>query len=268
MNYITKIVLYLFVSTTMLIFGYEAVKFARDQVRISNGETLSRVIQYYRITEHRIPPSGGNENVSQFLFDRKLTDKMMRDPVFTSATVIMDQYALALIKIYDKLMNSSDIEKSEEIVTEMKDRFEGIFDDNDGDYPENIARLKALLDDSQVQRNLGDMKEIMNLSDSDLRELRKMLSETDLKDNINQIRELASQPIPPECVISYQSNNKAGTFEISVKLENRFLKHRMREDGGNDDERFEIGNDLQLNTALVVYGSKIKAKNRHTSIIR
>jgi hypothetical protein len=112
------------------------------------------------------------------------------------------------------------------------------------------------------------MKEVMNLSDSDLRELRKMLSEADLKDNINQIRELASQPIPPECVISYQSNNKESTFEISVKLESRFLKHRMREDGGNDDERFEIGNDLKLNTAVVVYGSKIKAKNRHTSIIR
>jgi len=88
MNYIRKIVLYLFVSTTMLIFGYEAVKFARDQVRITNGETLSRVIQYYTITEHRIPPSGERENVSQFLFDRKLTDKMMRDPVFTSATVM------------------------------------------------------------------------------------------------------------------------------------------------------------------------------------
>ncbi|SVD36936.1 uncharacterized protein METZ01_LOCUS389790, partial [marine metagenome] len=35
MNYINKIVLYIFVSTTMLIFGYEAVKFARDQVRIT-----------------------------------------------------------------------------------------------------------------------------------------------------------------------------------------------------------------------------------------
>jgi hypothetical protein len=180
----------------------------------------------------------------------------------------MDQYALALIKIYDKLMKSSDIEKSEEIITEMKGRFTGIFEENEGDYPENIARLKALLADNQIQENLGDMKEVMNLSDSDLRELRKMLSEADLKDNINQIRELASQPIPPECVISYQSNNKESTFEISVKLESRFLKHRMREDGGNDDERFEIGNDLKLNTAVVVYGSKIKAKNRHTSIIR
>jgi hypothetical protein len=268
MNFLSKTVLYLFISTTMLIFGYEAVKFARDQVRITNGETLSRVIQYYILTEHRVPPSGEFENVSQFLFDRKLTDKMTRDPVFTSATVIMDQYALALIKIYDKLMKSSDIEKSEEIITEMKGRFTGIFEENEGDYPENIARLKALLADNQIQENLGDMKEVMNLSDSDLRELRKMLSEADLKDNINQIRELASQPIPPECVISYQSNNKERTFEISVKLESRFLMHRMREDGGNDDKRFEIGNDLQLNTAVVVYGSKIKARNRHTSIIR
>ena len=89
----------------MLVFGYEAVKFARDQVRITNGKTLSRVIQYYQLTEHRLPPSGSRENVSQFLFDRKLTDKMVRDPVFTSATVILDEYAFALIKMYDKLMN-------------------------------------------------------------------------------------------------------------------------------------------------------------------
>ena len=78
MKYITKLFFYLFVSSTMMVFGYEAVKFARDQVRITNGQTLSRAIQYYQLTEHRLPPSGSRENVSQFLFDRKLTDKMVR----------------------------------------------------------------------------------------------------------------------------------------------------------------------------------------------
>ena len=87
----------------MLIFGYDLVRFARDQVRIANIGTLSRVIQMYMITENDLPASGGKENVSQFMYDKGFTDKVVRDPVFTSASVIMDRYAFALIKIYDQL---------------------------------------------------------------------------------------------------------------------------------------------------------------------
>jgi len=267
MKYITKLFFYLFVSSTMLVFGYEAVKFARDQVRITNGQTLSRVIQYYQLTEHKLPPSGSRENVSQFLFDRKLTDKMVRDPVFTSATVILDEYAFALIKIYDKLMNSDDIEESEKLVGVVKERLEGIFEDTE-DSNEQISKLKALVRDNEIQKNVSTLKEVVNLSDKDLKELQKILKDSDLKTNMEQLRDLAAQPIPPECVIAYQADNRKNQYEISVKLESRFLMHRMREDGGNDDERFEIGNNLKLNTKVKSYGSSARAAHRKTTLVK
>jgi len=53
-----------------------------------------------------------------------------------------------------------------------------------------------------------------------------------------------------------------------MKLESLFNVNRMKEDGGNDDKRFEVGNDITLNTALTVYGNKVIARNRKTSIIK
>jgi hypothetical protein len=268
MRYLMKISLYLFVSTTMLIFGYEVVKFARDQVRITNAQTLSRVILMYQLMENRLPPSGGKTNVSQFLYKEKLIDQLVRDPVFTNATVLLDQFAFALIKIYDQIIKSSDIKKSQKIVNDMQKRFPTIFSDTEDNYSENIARLKALITDSEVQNNLRNMRQILDLSDHDLRELRSILKDADLKSNIEEIRKLASQPIPPECVIAYQSDSRKNAYEISMKLESLFNVNRMKEDGGNDDKRFEVGNDIMLNTALIVYGSKVIAQDRKTSIIK
>ena len=42
----------------------------------------------------------------------------------------------------------------------------------------------------------------------------------------------------------------------------------MRSDGGNDNGRLELGNNLQLNTEVEVYGNKARAKNSNVSIIR
>ena len=46
------------------------------------------------------------------------------------------------------------------------------------------------------------------------------------------------------------------------------MQNKMRNDGGNDDKRFEIGNNLQLNTEIVVFGNKVRAKKSRVSIIR
>ena len=46
------------------------------------------------------------------------------------------------------------------------------------------------------------------------------------------------------------------------------MQGKMRSDGGNDDERFEVGNNKQLNTEVEVYGNKARAKNPNVSIIR
>ena len=85
---------------------------------------------------------------------------------------------------------------------------------------------------------------------------------------MEQLRDLSAQPIPPECVIAYQADNRKNEYEISVKLESRFLMHRMREDGGNDDERFEIGNNLKLNTKVKSYGSSARAVHRKTTLVK
>ena len=46
------------------------------------------------------------------------------------------------------------------------------------------------------------------------------------------------------------------------------MQGKMKSDGGNDDERLEVGNNLQLNTEVEVYGNKARAKNSKVSIIR
>jgi hypothetical protein len=42
----------------------------------------------------------------------------------------------------------------------------------------------------------------------------------------------------------------------------------MRQDGGNDDARYEIGNNLNFDTSLQVYGSKVRANSRSVSVIK
>ena len=90
----------------------------------------------------------------------------------------------------------------------------------------------------------------------------------DLKNNIAELKKQATQPIPPDCLIAYVADLSKKEFEISVKLESKFMQRKMRSDGGNDDKRLEVGNNLQLNTEVEVYGNKARAKNSKVSIIR
>ena len=94
------------------------------------------------------------------------------------------------------------------------------------------------------------------------------MRDSDLKKKIAEIKKQATQPIPPDCLIAYISNVGTNEFEISVKLESRFMQNKMRNDGGNDDNRLEIGNNLQLNTEIEVYGNKARAKKSRVSVIR
>jgi len=58
MGFLTKLLLYLFISTTTLVFSYELVQYARDSMRISNMNTFYRVILYY---QHGKPYTGIRE---------------------------------------------------------------------------------------------------------------------------------------------------------------------------------------------------------------
>ena len=267
MKYVTRIFIYLLLTTTMVVFGYEVIKFARDQVRISNINSLSRVIMYLAVTEGNIPLSGPNSNVSQHLYEKKLMDKEVRDPVFTSATVILDEYALMLVNLYEKISKATDLDKAQDVVNEMKTRMSTIFDDEQT-ASENVERIKALLNDENVQNNYNELKKIMDIDDDELDEFLIILKDANLRRNIQEIKRLASQPVPPECVLVYAANPKNDEYELSVKLESRFLQNKMRQDGGNDDARYEIGNNLNFDTSLQVYGSKVRANSRSVSVIK
>ena len=56
----------MFISTSVLVFSYDVVKYARDSMRISNMNTLYRVILYYQSMEKKIPPSGKKHKPSKY----------------------------------------------------------------------------------------------------------------------------------------------------------------------------------------------------------
>ena len=98
MGFLTKLFLYLFISSTTLVFSYELAQYARDSMRISNINTFYRVILYYQGTENLTPPSGKKHNPSKFLIKKGYLENEFRDPAFTSSTVNMEEYAFNLIK--------------------------------------------------------------------------------------------------------------------------------------------------------------------------
>ena len=124
------------------------------------------------------------------------------------------------------------------------------------------------MNNNNLLRNRKNLKEVIDISDKDMTKFRKMMRDPDLKKNISELKKQATQPIPPDCVIAYVADLSKKEFEISVKLESKFMQRKMKMDGGNDDERLEVGNNLQLNTEVEVYGNKARAKNSNVSIIR
>ena len=124
------------------------------------------------------------------------------------------------------------------------------------------------MNNNELLRNRKNLKEVIDISDKDMTKFRRMMRDPDLKNNIAELKKQATQPIPPDCLIAYVADLSKKEFEISVKLESKFMQEKMRSDGGNDDERLEVGNNLQLNTEVEVYGNKARAKNSKVSIIR
>ena len=124
------------------------------------------------------------------------------------------------------------------------------------------------MNNSDLLKNRKNLKEVIDISNKDITKFRKMMRDPDLKKNIAELKKQTTQPIPPDCLIAYVANISSKEFEISVKLESKFMQRKMKMDGGNDDERLEVGNNLQLNTEVEVYGNKARAKNSNVSIIR
>ena len=149
-----------------------------------------------------------------------------------------------------------------------KRNFDGLCFFPDEDQNEQLERIRSIMNNNDLLRNRKNLKEVIDISDKDMTKFRRMMRDPDLKNKITELKKQATQPIPPDCLIAYVADLSKKEFEISVKLESKFMQRKMRSDGGNDDKRLEVGNNLQLNTEVEVYGNKARAKYSKVSIIR
>ena len=69
----------------------ESLRFSRDQVRILNAKALSKSLQFYYLQQGTYPPSGLNDNVCYYLYNRKLINKPMRDPAYMSNVIFIEK---------------------------------------------------------------------------------------------------------------------------------------------------------------------------------
>ena len=181
MGFLTKLLLYLFISTTTLVFSYELVQYARDSMRISNMNTFYRIILYYQGLENLTPPSGKKHNPSKFLFEKGYMENEFRDPAFTSSTVIMDEYAFILIKFYEKVTKYVDPEAVAGITSKFSENFDSIFSGTEEDKNEQLERIRSILNNKDLLRNRKNLKEVIDISDKDITKFRKMMRDPDLK---------------------------------------------------------------------------------------
>lgn len=252
MKFVGKTLFYLFIASSILIFGYVAIKYTRDTVRIWNAKTLAKTIDLYNTKNGSLPESGPDTDVSKFLIEKNMLSQEIRDPVFTSSTVMMDEYAFTLLKIYKNISGSADS------FFEMKDAVSEFIDDNKTEDEE----VNKQLEDAGV-----DLNSLLGEGDGDLPSVSlDSFSKEELDKNMQQLEELTSKGIAADHVIAYL--NEDGKYEISVKLESPFMKSKMVDDKGNDDERYEVGTNLELDTSLIVDGENVAANNPAVSIIK
>ena len=181
MGFLTKFLLYLFISTTTVVFSYELVEYARDSMRISNMNTFYRVILYYQGMESLTPPSGKKHNPSKFLFEKGFLENEFRDPAFTSSTVIMDEYAFILIKFYEKVTQYVDPEAVAGITSKFSENFDSIFSGTEEDQNEQLERIRSIMNNNNLLKNRKNLKEVIDISNKDITRFRKMMRDPDLK---------------------------------------------------------------------------------------
>ena len=251
MKYVTKALVFLSLTALMFVLSIEVIKASRDQLRLINAKSLSKSIQHYYLLNGVYPASTVDNNVSDFLYTEKLLTKAVRDPAYTSATLSMSHYYFMIGDIYNKnLLTLSNFDSQE--IKGMINRKLNYYLNLDN----NTKITTADSSNNHRKQNLNTWPEESTPSDT----IDNKYTKTNTK--------FDSNGIPLECVIAYKSNNQTNSYEISVYLESRFFKEKMKWDGGNDSSRFEVGNDLRLNTELVVTDAGINVLSKNVSIIK
>ena len=231
-KFLFKFIIYSTIIVFMLSVSTEATKISRDKARLTNAHILSQSIQYYKMIHNNLPQSGPNENISDLLLNEQILFDPMRDPVYTSSTIKFDNNVELLYSSYQKL---SDLMNKDTLA-------------------KNYEYLKV------------NILEYFNLS----------YNQTDTAKTDSAVFNTASDTLSSswvddfqnDCVIVYSSDNLTNSYEISICLESEFYKHMKKWDGGNDDNRYEIGSDLRLDTAIILNNKNQITSSLNSSIIQ
>ena len=223
----------------MLYVSSELSKITRDYARIENATTLSKSIQYYKMAYGAFPKSGSDQDVATMLYDEQILFDVIRDPLFISSTVKIDDLINDINSSYIKIRSSLN-----------KDTLKFTYE-----------RIKiGVLD----YFNLS-YKDVSSSSDSS----------TNLYENVTEITNNDSLKVtttrsnyPNDCLIVYKADNLSNSYEISVCLESDFFMNKKKWDGGNDDLRYEIGSDLRLDTQIIVQENGKITSSENSSIFK
>ena len=222
----------------MLFLSSELSKITRDYARLENASNLSKSIQYYKMTYGTLPESGNEFDIATMLYEEQILYGVMKDPITLSATVKIDDTIDNLSSIYSSFIKSLDTDT-------LKSSYDKIKTD--------------ILNYFNLTYSQPSTSDTLDNFDSDI-------SPTQLNDTLSFIAKKSNYPI--DCVIVYKSDIITNSYEISVCLESDFFMNKKKWDGGNDDHRYEIGNDLRLNTEIIVQENGKITSSENSSIFK
>ena len=222
----------------MLFLSSELSKITRDYARLENASNLSKSIQYYKMTYGTLPESGNKFDIATMLYEEQILYSVMKDPISLSATVKIDDTIDNLSSIYSSFIKSLDTDT-------LKSSYDKIKTD--------------ILNYFNLTYSQPSTSDTLDNFDSDI-------SPTQLNDTLSFIAKKSNYPI--DCVIVYKSDIITNSYEISVCLESDFFMNKKKWDGGNDDHRYEIGNDLRLNTEIIVQENGKITSSENSSIFK
>ena len=237
----------------MFTISTEAIQASRDQLRLINAKALSKSIQFYYNINGDYPESGLGINVTELLYNDELLTKSPRDPAYTSATVPLNYYLYKFTNTYNDIYLAIKDFDSKKHIAQLKSKlykYIGIDKKNENQRKQGID-------------SWGDSSNVSNITIID-----KQKNDILTEKMHTQYNKFDKNGIPVECVIAYKADNETNSYEISVFLESRFYKEKMKWDGGYDNYRYEIGNDLRLNTELTISDNGLKAISENVSIIK
>ena len=134
----------------MLYVSSELSKITRDYARIENVATLSKSIQYYKMTYGVFPKSGSDQDVATMLYDEQILFDVMRDPLQISSTVKIDELINEINYSYAKIMRSINQDTLKITYERLKLGILELFNLSDNDAASSADSIANLYDISRA----------------------------------------------------------------------------------------------------------------------